>query len=222
MIKLNLLPPEDIKKKALWFQEFRKKCKIYLAEHGIDYDKFTVVEHDSYVGFISEWILGQYLQDKFKDVLKECSAWEDKYNLKRIEEIIENGSKIKEDILYVKEYFYDSWDMMVVTKSDTYKCDIKTALTKKEPELTWNFLYPVIQAEKAGKDLMILIYYIYEGNDFHNLTGEVLIGATTYDVIKKCPVLRSGMKSRFGTLSQTDNYVTELSRDYSELSEFIH
>ena len=36
MIKLKLLPPEDIKKKALWFQKFRNECKAYLAKHGIN------------------------------------------------------------------------------------------------------------------------------------------------------------------------------------------
>ncbi|MFA6428197.1 MAG: hypothetical protein WCW02_01485 [Candidatus Buchananbacteria bacterium] len=222
MIKLKLLPPEDIKNKAIWFQKFRNECKAYLAKHGIDYDKFTIVEHDGYIGFISEWVLSQYIRDEFHDAIKECSPWEDKFDLKRIERIIEKNSMDEGDVAYVKEYFYDSWDLMVATKEVAYRCDIKTALTKKEPQLNWNFLYPIIQAEKSGKDLMILIYYIYEGDDFHNLTGEVLIGATTYDAIKKCPVLKKGDTSKFGTKSQADNYVTELSRDYSELSKFIH
>src|ERR1039458_8645873 len=105
MIKLKLLPPEETMKKALWFQEFRNKCKDYLAKHGINYDKFTVVEHDGYIGFISEWVLSQYLRDEFRDVIKECSAWDDNFDLKRIEEIIKEDSKAEEDISYVKEYF---------------------------------------------------------------------------------------------------------------------
>jgi hypothetical protein len=216
------LPSEEIKNRALWFQDFRDKCKAYLAKHGIDYDKFTMVSHDGYIGFISEWILSQYLHNEFHEVIKNGVSWEEGFDLRRIEEIIEKNSLDKTDIKYVKDYFYDNWDLMVSTQSATYKCDIKTALTAKDPQLNWNFLYPVIQAEKTGKDLMILIYYIYEGDDFHNLTGEVLIGATTYALIKKCHIIKKGEISRFGTKSQIDNYITELSRDYSELNNFIH
>lgn len=222
MIKLKLIPPEDVKKKAMWFQGFRGECKEYLAKHGVDYDKFTVVSHDGYLGFISEWVFSQYLNDKFGGVIEKCLKWEENFDLEKIKKIIKKDSKDTEDISYVKKYFYDTWDLLITTKTATYKCDVKTALTKKEPQSSWNFLYPIIQAKKAGKDLMVLIYYIYRGKDFHDLTGEVLIGATTYDLIKKCKVLKKGDVSKFGTKSQTDNYVTELSRDYYELSKFIY
>jgi hypothetical protein len=221
MIKLNLTPPQSVKDRALWFQEFRNRCKAYLTKNGINYDKFTIVSHDSYIGHISEWVLFQYIQKEFDGVLKKLTSWEDNFDLKKIENIVNSSSATKDDLIYVKEYFYDDWDIAVETNKGIYKCDIKTALTKLEPQTNWNFLYPIIQAQKSGKDLMILAYYIYQGDDFHNLTNEVLIGATTYELIQKCSVLKKGEISKFGTESQTDNYITELSRDYFDLSKFI-
>lgn len=221
MIKLNFIPPQTIKDKALWFQDFRTKCKAYLAEKNLDYDKFTIVAHDSYIGHISEWIISEYLKKEFGTIFKSLQTWEDSFDLARVEKIISQNSDDENDKLYVKKYFYDEWDICISTEKGTYKCDIKTALTKKEPQANWNFFYPIVQAEKKGKDLMILIYYIYEGESYYNLKDEVLIGAITYDLIRKCKIIKKGEISRFGTTSQTDNYITELSSDYHDLSDFL-
>lgn len=221
MITLKIDIPKEVKKAAESFENFRGRCKTYLAKNGADYDKFTVVSHDSYIGYISEWLIREYVQKEFSTSLKECRTWEEGFDIGRIEKIITEGSSAKNDIDYVKEYFYDEWDLFVSTNKGSFKCDVKTALTKKEPKENWNFLYPVVQAEKEGKDLMILVYYVYTEDDFHDLAKEVLIGAITYELIKNCEIIKKGEVSRFGTTSQTDNYITELARDYRDLGTFF-
>jgi hypothetical protein len=44
---------KSIYKKADAFSLFRDTCKKYLGDVQMNFDKFTVVEHDSYIGYIS-------------------------------------------------------------------------------------------------------------------------------------------------------------------------
>ena len=45
------------------FSNFRQRCKEFLKNNGINHNKFTVVEHDSELGYISEQIVLNYLKN---------------------------------------------------------------------------------------------------------------------------------------------------------------
>ena len=49
-IPLSILP-KDIFRKADSFELFRKSCKEYLNSAGLEFDKFTIVSHDSFIGY---------------------------------------------------------------------------------------------------------------------------------------------------------------------------
>ena len=44
---------KNIISNAKKFSNFRQRCKEFLKNNGINHDKFTVVEHDSELGYIS-------------------------------------------------------------------------------------------------------------------------------------------------------------------------
>ena len=96
---------QELFKKAQRFSEFRKECKEFLKKHGKEYDKFTVVKHDSSVGYISESLITDYLRSNYAGI--EVSSWENRFDLKRIIDILKVDSSSEDDINYVKEYFYD-------------------------------------------------------------------------------------------------------------------
>ena len=101
--------------------------------------------------------------------------------------------------------------------------DVKTALTQKEPSPRWNFMYPVIQANKIGKDYMLLTYYVVQDvKEVESLKKVIIVGYISEDIIKKCNIIKRGQKTRFGTKSQIDNYETELSVHYKEIDNLIH
>jgi hypothetical protein len=78
----------------------------------------------------------------------EIEDWNSSFDFIKLKNIININSEKKEDIDYVKTYFYDKWDLKIIYKSKEVYVDIKTALTKLEPKSSWNFMYPVIQANK--------------------------------------------------------------------------
>lgn len=61
MIEVRVEP--ELLVKADEFSKFRENCKNYLTRVGMNYDKFTMVKHDSIIGYISEYIVAQYLRD---------------------------------------------------------------------------------------------------------------------------------------------------------------
>jgi hypothetical protein len=202
------------------FSKFREQCKNYLSSVGKNWDKFTIVSHDSFIGYITENAIKKYIESKFNGA--KVVTWEEQFDLKLIIKIISEKKTDEASIELVRNYFYDSWDLMINGEKVRILSDVKTALTKKEPSLSWNFLYPVVQAEKAGKDIMILVYYVVSDlKDLHSFTKLVLVGAITPETIKKCKIIRAGEKTIFGTTSQIDNYITELNRDYYPLEKFI-
>ena len=202
------------------FSKFREQCKNYLSSVGKNWDKFTIVSHDSFIGYITENAIKKYIESKFKGA--KVVTWEEQFDLKLIIKIISEKKTDEASIELVRNYFYDSWDLKINGEKVRILSDVKTALTKKEPSLSWNFLYPVVQAEKAGKDIMILVYYVVRDlKDLHSFTKLVLVGAITPDIIKKCKIIRAGEKTIFGTTSQIDNYITELNRDYLPLEKYI-
>lgn len=207
---------KELFEKAHRFVEFRSKCKVYLKEAGKDFDKFTIVEHDAFVGYITEYLIAEYLNKRYNFI--KVSTWEQNHNIRKIINILETKDFSEQNVSLVKNYFYDSWDLKIQISDKTLYCDIKTAYTKKEPDLKWNFLYPVIQANKKGKDFIILVYYIVEDlKNVESLKELVLIGYTMPEIILSCQIIKAGEITEFNTTSQIDNYITNLSEHYLDL-----
>ena len=94
--------------------------------------------------------------------------------------------------------------------------DVKTAETWKQPQSTWDFLYPVVQNNRGGKDCVILCYYYNRGNS----KRIILIGYITEDEISQKKILRAGIRTEFGTINQIDNFETKVT-DYKPLSQML-
>ena len=202
--------------KAKTFESFRNQCKKYLQEVNMNFDKFTIVGHDSFLGYVTEATISDYISKHFNNV--KVSSWENNHNIKKIINIIEAKDYSKESSSLVKEYFYDKWDLKIKTNNKTLYCDVKTAYTAKKPKDNWVFMYPVVQVNKEGKDFMLLVYYVVDKiKDIHSLEKLVIIGVTTPNIIKHCKIIKAGKKTRFGTISQIDNYLTQLSKHYEQL-----
>ncbi len=212
-LPVQLSPGMIAQAKAYAF--LRKRCKEYLASKNIEFDKFSIVEHDSFTGFITENFIYHYLKKHFEKEDVSIHKWEEQFEIKRINRILSRQSNKKEDIQYIREYFYDAYDIHLSQVDRSYKIDVKTAFTALKPNLKWNFLYPVIQAGKEGKDLIFLTYYIVEDlKDPESLKEIVWVGFINKEQILSRPVIKAGEKTKFGTTSQVDNYITELSKDY--------
>lgn len=211
---INFKLYDSLYKKAENFSDFRERCKKYLTEADKNWDKFTIVKHDSIIGYLTEYAFSKALESKFPDI--KISSWEDQFDMRSIIEIIDNNVHSQENHELIVKYFYDKWDLRLERNEQVLFCDVKTALTIKEPSKKWNFLYPVVQANKSGKDLAVLVYYIVgDLKDLRSFKQLILVGFTDYDKIKDCKEIKAGEKTIFGTISQIDNYITELGRDYS-------
>lgn len=201
-------------------QGFRDRCKDYLERHGVLYDKFTITPYDAYIAYITEKFIANYLRDEFKG--KICvSTWSDQFNLEHIVAILDRDSADPEDIALVKAYFYDDFDLYVSTPCNSYfiklKVDVKTAITENIPRKNWEFLYPVVQAKKPGKDAVILVYYIADDDQSPSSLKELsIVGYLTEDEISKCNIVKKGERTSHGTKSQIDNYETHVDQ-YHEL-----
>lgn len=206
------------------YQKFRNKCKSYLERHGIYHDKFTITSFDAYIAYVTEKFIANYLRDKYKG--KICvSKWSDQFNLEHIASIVNNDSNEPEDIERVSSYFYDSFDLYISTPIDVIfvriSIDVKTAITKKSPNNSWDFLYPAIQAQKGGKDAVVLVYYVADDdNDPSTLRELKIVGYLEENEIKRCPVVKKGEKTKHGTTSQIDNYETHV-EDYHDIDELF-
>jgi len=208
---------EALVKEAKELSDFRNNVKDYLQNYGECYDKFTVTENDTYLGHVSETAIIHYLQNVYSDKL-EIHKWSEKFDLDRVRSAVMNNINKPEEILYVREYFYDRYDIEILNKETGKKLliDVKTAETSKTPQMYWNFLYPVVQNQKDGKDCVILCYY-YKQEDANKI---ILIGYLTEDRISQYNILKAGTKTRFGTINQIDNYETKV-KDYKPLSELF-
>ena len=211
---------ESIFEKAEAFSEFRERCKRYLDGLGLNFDKFTVVDHDSYIGYISESVIKEYLKKNIPYRDFEVLSWSDTCNMYEIYNAVYGNDPSMADM--VKEYFYDKCDLIVETPTKTVYIDVKTALTKKQPTEQWDFMYPVVQANKEGKDGAILAYCVYEGTDKKHIKKVIVAGYIENKTVKKCRIIRKGQRTKFNTISQTDNYETYLWRDYKSLEDLIN
>lgn len=212
---------QELFKKAERFSDFRIKCKEFLRKNGKEYDKFTVVEHDSSVGYISESLIADYLRSNYVDI--EVSTWENRYNIRRVIDILNNNSYSEDDINYVTEYFYDRYDLHIKYKGKEFFIDVKSALSKKTPSDSWTFLYPVVQAHKEGKSGMVLAYCVVTDlKVIESMSSFVLVGFVAQNKVRECKKYLRGQKTRFNTVNQIDNYETLLSRHYMSIDALLN
>ena len=190
---------QDILNKSKTFQVFRNDCKKFLANNGLIYDKFSITPRDSELGYISERTVKEILINKGYTV----RCWEDNFDIKHIQNIINNSSQCKADIEYVKEYFYDKFDLYINDK----EYDVKTAETKLIPNESWTFNYPVIQANKHADTYTIILTYFNPCKKTLQIIGKMTIGE-----IKKCPIGKKGALARNSQYHQIDNYITKLNQ----------
>lgn len=214
MLKSIHVVTEDEKRKAKNFSSFRGEVKAYLASVGRNYDKFTVTENDSFLGYISELAIKEELKNLFGSDFRVLS-WSDNFDMRRVYNIVKQNLVDNVSADYVKSYFYDQYDLQIVQQSTqkTLNIDVKTAETFKAPQITWDFLYPVVQNRKDGKDYIILCYY------YKNSSGQdiILVGCLSEEEISKCHILKKGERTKFHTINQIDNYETNV-RQYKDIS----
>jgi len=208
--------------KADRFSEFRDACKNYLGDYYLQNDKFTIVDHDSYIGYLTEYCIMQYISDKYSKDGFYAESWEKKYDINRLLAIVYSNDKSEDNFEYVKDYFYDKYDIKISYKSKNIYIDVKTAFTQKDPQDNWCFMYPVVQARKPGKDYMILTYYVtYENNPKSNIKEIYIAGYTSEMAIRNKKIIRKGQYNRFHVISQTDNYETILNIDYKNIDNLF-
>ena len=210
--------PIELEQEAKRISNFRSRMKAYLTRFGACYDKFTVTENDTLLGHVSETAVSNYLLENYGDKI-EVRRWADSFDLNRIESAVDHNNGATEEVEYVKQYFYDKYDLEIVEKKSgkTIFVDVKTAETSKEPQPTWDFLYPVVQNQREGKDCVVLCYY-YKIADLKKI---ILVGYISEEEISRKHILRAGSRTRFGTLNQIDNYETKVT-DYQRLSRMLN
>lgn len=207
-----------LEQKAKAVSVFRSKTKDYLARFGACYDKFTITENDTFLGFVSETAITNYLVERYGEKI-DVKHWADSFDMKRIINAVNTNNGSPKEVNYVKEYFYDAYDLEIIEKKSrkSILVDVKTAETSKQPQPTWDFLYPVVQNERRGKDCVVLCYYC-KTNQFNDI---ILVGYIREDEISNKPILAAGTRTKFGTINQIDNYETKIA-DYNELSQMFN
>ena len=224
MIRIPVKLSKQIINRAKQYSLFREECKKYLIDNGINHDKFTITEFDSFLGYVSEAFIADYIRGKYHG--RVCvSKWQDQFNLGMIQKIVSEKRNSKDDIELVSSYFYDTFDLYVSTPNYhvflDLKIDVKTAMTQNTPQDSWVFLYPVVQARKLGKDAAVLVYYVADDkNDPSTLREIVLIGYLNETEISNCEIIKTGEYTIHGTCSRTDNYVTNVG-NYHDISELF-
>lgn len=219
MINLPIQLSQGLCSRANNFSEFRTRCKEYLAKNGVDHDKFTITPFDSFLGYVSEEIIANYLRNKYRG--RVCvSKWQDQFDMELVRSIVKSGRNSKEDIDLISRYFYDSFDLYVSTPIlqifIDLTIDVKTAITQKNPQNNWEFLYPVVQAEKLGKDIAMLVYYIVDNKeDLSTLKEIAFVGFLRENEITCCEKINAGEKTIHKTQSLTDNYITYVGNYHS-------
>ena len=195
----------------------RSRIKEYLIDFDACYDKFTITDNDTFLGYVSEEAITGYLTGHYGGRL-EIRKWADRFDLERVKRAVDGKNGNVSEVLYVKDYFYDKYDLEIIDRrtGKSLYVDVKTAETWKYPRNTWNFLYPVVQNQRSGKDCVILCYYYKTGQE----KKIILVGYISEENIARKPILKAGTRTRFGTVNQIDNYETKVT-DYRSLSGMI-
>lgn len=209
--------PIELEGKANEISRFRSRIKAYLTAFGECYDKFTVTGNDTFLGYVSETAVKKYIDNNYGDKYK-VHSWSDYFDIERIEYAVLNNISDPVEIEYVRTFFYDKYDLEIIEKKSGKRIfvDVKTAETSKKPQLTWDFLYPVVQNSREGKDCVILCYYYKQGN----VKRIILVGYISENEISKKKILKAGQRTKFGTINQIDNYETKVT-DYKPLSSML-
>ena len=207
---------EKIVLEAKKVSEFRHKCKYFLEKNNLIYDKFTVVEHDSEIGYIAEQQLLKYLIKEFKNI--NVKHWTENFDLEEIKNILQKSDPQEDEINLIKTFFYDKYDILLSSKMKKIYIDVKTAKTQKTPSSNWNFLYPTVQTNKKEDDCVVLTYLIYNNDHLYQM---YIVGVINYNEILNSEIQKKGTFTKFHTCSRTDNYITYL-RDYKDLTEYIN
>lgn len=202
--------PHDLFHEAEKFSIFREDVKKYLKNNGKDFDKFSITKHDSYLGYFTEHVLKEHILTNLNFKNCEIETWEEQFDLHKIKDIIYNNKNDVDNLKYVQSYFYDKYDFKIMNERQEIKIDVKTAETKLTPNEHWNFLYPVIQAKKEGKDLIILCYYIKNSSDLKDLKNITIVGYMSEIDILNCDIIFANQYTNHHTKSQIDNYNTQL------------
>ena len=211
---------ESLLKKSENFSNFREQCKIYLWKYDLNYDKFTITDNDSSLWYLTEYFMKQYIMESFPGAKVE--SWEDQYDIERLINIVKSQSDSVNDIKYIKEYFYDRRDLKIDYLWKSYYLDVKTAITKLNPNNRRNFLYPVVQANKEWKDYMILCYYVTTDLSIDSFKHLVVVWYTTEEIIKTCNIIKAWEITSHWTTSQIDNYETLLSKHYKSIEDLFN
>ena len=126
----------ELEEKARKISSFRSRMKAYLTRFGACYDKFTVTENDTLLGYISETAVSNYLINNYGDKV-EVRHWADSFDMERINRAVEQNNSDANEIEYVKNYFYDKYDLEIIEKisKKSIFVDVKTAETSKKPEM---------------------------------------------------------------------------------------
>ena len=213
-----MIVPIELEYEAKRASDFRGRMKTYLTSFGECYDKFTVTENDTFLGYVSETAVSNYLVEKYSDKI-EVKKWEDSFDLQRIEKAVTDNDGNSVEVAYVKEFFYDKYDLEIIEKKTgkSIYVDVKTAETRNEPQNWWDFLYPVVQNQRKGKDCVVLCYY-YKTEKCNKI---LLVGYISEEDISKKKILPAGSVTKFGTTNQIDNYETKL-MDYQSLARMLN
>lgn len=211
MIEINI--SNDLLKKASNYKKFRSNLKFILKKYNKSFDKFTVTDNDSFLGYISETLVSSYLVSNNIPIIQ----WESEVKLSRDLKlkVLENHNDnfTPDEINTLTSYFYDKWD---IKYKDVY-ADVKTAATSYKPKDTWTFGFPVIQANKKGKTHAILTYVFYDKDpkEYSDANPEKLYiwGYLHISDIKKCDINNKNIDK--GYSYQINNHITKL-EDYNK------
>lgn len=81
----------ELEEKARKISSFRSRMKAYLTRFGACYDKFTVTENDTLLGYISETAVSNYLINNYGDKV-EVRHWADSFDMERINRAVEQNN----------------------------------------------------------------------------------------------------------------------------------
>lgn len=205
----------ELIEKAINYSNFRKNLKIILNKYNKNYDKFTITDNDSFLGYISENLVAAYLTLNNIPI----KTWSSQINLPpslKLKVLNNHNSDFdKSEINLLRNYFYDEWDI----KHENITVDIKTAATRHNPIPSWTFAIPVIQANKAGKTHVILTYIIYNKDSKIYKDAKpiecYIWGYIPISDITKCS--KSNRNEYKGYDYQIENYITHLSNYNQDL-----
>lgn len=209
---LNVTLTKEDYEKAKMFADLKVLCFNFLGRYSRlqkNVTNFTnnEVDHDYYIRFIATFAFKKQLS---KDKHTIVSTWEDAFDIVKVISILCDNLPSEEDIAYIYSYFCSQYHVKIKNGEKEMVLDIKTALTKLEPKINWNFLFSARKAE-TRENTTALLYCV--GNKL-NIRSVVFSGVISYNTVRQCPVLKKGQVTRFGTVNKIDNYVTTLSKDY--------